>query len=235
MEKNLVAIPVYNEAAHIRPLLHEIRCYYQGDILFVDDGSSDTSSEVLDDVSGMAVRILQHQENQGYGASLIDSFSYAAQNKYSVLLTMDCDWQHEPALIPDFFAKIRERDVLSGSRYLFSADKSPAPADRKNINEKITPIINTITGYQLTDAFCGFKAYRVAALKKLALTEKGYAFPLQFWIQAACFKLKVEELAVPRIYPVPSRTFGGKLDNPEVRLKHYLSVIEKEKAQWKIP
>ena len=44
-------------------------------------------------------------------------------------------------------------------------------------------------GIELTDAFCGFKAYRVESLKKLELTETGYAMPLELWVQAACQKL----------------------------------------------
>lgn len=235
MEKLLIAIPVYNEASYIRPLLQEIRCYYDGDVLFINDGSRDGSDKVLEDVSGLTTHVLRHEMNYGYGASLMDSFDYAVSGGFATLLTMDCDWQHEPALIPTFFQQMRDCDVLSGSRYLSTEDRTPAPPDRKEINRRVTRIINGITGYKLTDAFCGFKAYRVTALRKLVLSEKGYAFPLQFWIQAAYFKLKVRELVVPRIYPDAGRTFGGKLDNPEVRLEHYLSIIEKEKAKWKIP
>ena len=66
-------------------------------------------------------------------------------------------------------------------------------------------------GFDLTDAFCGFKAYRVEALAKLQVTETGYAMPLELWVQAACQKLSVVEVAVPRIYLDESRSFGGTL------------------------
>ena len=82
-------------------------------------------------------------------------------------------------------------------------------------------------GFELSDAFCGFKAYRVEALKKLNITEFGYAMPLELWVQAACNKLKVVEVAVPRIYLDESRSFGDQLDDPETRLKYYYEVMNK--------
>jgi dolichol-phosphate mannosyltransferase len=109
-----------------------------------------------------------------------------------------------------------------------------APQDRRAINVRITQVINTITGFDLTDSFCGFKAYRVDALRKLRLTDTGYAMPLQFWIQAKYFGLRVTELPVSRIYDDPNRTFGGGLDDPEVRLNHYLTTIENERQRWKV-
>src|SRR5690606_41659504 len=78
----------------------------------------------------------------------------------------------------------------------------------------------------------GFKAYRVEALARLRLSEPGYAFPLQFWIQAARAGLTVIERPVPLIY-VPSfeRRFGGELDDAEKRLAYYMEVIETEVAK----
>jgi dolichol-phosphate mannosyltransferase len=78
---------------------------------------------------------------------------------------------------------------------------------------------------QLTDAFCGFKAYRVESLQKLDLTEQGYAMPLELWVQAAHAGLKIVEVAVPLIYLDEKRSFGGSLDDAERRLAHYREVI----------
>ena len=85
---------------------------------------------------------------------------------------MDCDGQHEPARIPVLLEAHRRRDIVSGSRYLrdFRQD-TPAPTDRRFINATITREINARYGLNLTDAFCGFKAYRREALEKLHITE----------------------------------------------------------------
>ena len=77
-------------------------------------------------------------------------------------------------------------DIVSGSRYLrrFPGDSDP-PEQRRRINQVITEEVNRRLGLSLTDAFCGFKAYRVPALAKIELTETGYAMPLELWVRAA--------------------------------------------------
>ena len=80
-------------------------------------------------------------------------------------------------------------------------------------------------GFELTDAFCGFKAYNVDVLSTLNISETGYAMPLELWVQAACKKLNVVEVAVPRIYLDENRSFGEQLDNPETRLQYYYDVM----------
>ena len=83
-------------------------------------------------------------------------------------------------------------------------------------------------GLHLTDAFCGFKAHRVAPTHVLGLDEPGYAFPLQLWPRAARAGLRVTEIPVRLIYNDPTRHFGGSLDDPELRLQHYLQVLARE-------
>ena len=58
--------------------------------------------------------------------------------------------------------------------------------------------------------------------------------PLQFWIQAKKFGLKVTELPVSRIYDDPNRRFGGGLDDPKARMSLYLETIDKERARWNV-
>src|SRR5205085_494171 len=82
------------------------------------------------------------------------------------------------------------------------------------------------------DAFCGFKAYRAAALSHLHVTEPGYAMPLEVWVQAAHAGLSVVELPVPLIYLEESRSFGGSLDDADARLAYYCEVLERSLAAW---
>jgi glycosyltransferase involved in cell wall biosynthesis len=223
----LVAIPVWNEERHIDRVLTEVR-RYATDILVVDDGSTDATPALL---ARHPVEVLRHRENMGYGCSMRDIIHWAHVQEHDWVVTMDCDEQHEPSCLPAFFAAARQDrlDVISGSRYLSAQMRSDdAPADRRAINRTITEEVNATLGLRLTDAFCGFKAYRANACAKLALTVDGYDFPMQFWVQAAAHRLRIGELAVPRIYHDPNRSFGGELDDPSVRLAAYRDTFRRE-------
>lgn len=219
----LTAIPVYNEARHVRDVLAEVR-QYAPDILVVNDGSTDGTAELLDAEPGL-LRI-DHPVNRGYGAALISAFAYALETDFDVLVTMDCDGQHQPERISVLLEAIHDCDIVSGSRYFrdFRQD-TPAPTDRRFINATITREINERYGFNLTDAFCGFKAYRRGALEKLHITERGWGMPLQLWVQAARQELRVKEIGVPRLYLDPNRAFGGVMNDPEQRLAYYRAVL----------
>jgi dolichol-phosphate mannosyltransferase len=222
--KVLTAIPVYNEERHLLDVLREVR-RYTPHIVVVNDGSTDHTGQLLSQQSDL--RIITHPQNSGYGAALASAFQYALHHGWDVLVTMDCDGQHEPARIPVLLEAIHDADIVSGSRYLrdFRQD-TPAPEDRRRINKQITEEINERFSLNLTDAFCGFKAYRREALAQLHITETGWAMPLQLWVQAARLGLRIKEVAVPRVYLDPNRAFGDVLDDPEERLAYYRSVLD---------
>ncbi|MEM9942260.1 MAG: glycosyltransferase family 2 protein [Planctomycetota bacterium] len=226
----LVALPVYNEVNSVDSVLDEVS-RYADQILVVDDGSTDGTSDLLSERDNISV--VRHPKNLGYGAALVTGFKYACDHDFDVLVTVDCDGQHEPQRIQSFVKKIIESDVdiVSGSRYLKSFDEdSPPPEQRRLINYKITRILNQRLGFQLTDAFCGFKAYKTSALLDLEIQEKGYAMPLELWVQAAFRNLTVAEVAVPRIYLDANRSFGEQLDDPEKRLRYYCDVLNRSLA-----
>jgi dolichol-phosphate mannosyltransferase len=227
--KILTAIPVYNEARHVQQVLREVR-RYSPEVLVVNDGSTDQTAELL--AREKEVRLITHPVNRGYGAALITAFTYAVEHEFDVLVTMDCDGQHEPARIPVLLEAIGDADIVSASRYLRDfRQNSLAPRDRMQINRRITAELNERLGLHLTDAFCGFKAYRREALGKLHITEPGWGMPLQLWVQAARLGLRIKEVGVPRVYLDPNRAFGGVLDDAEKRLAYYHRVIAAAEAE----
>jgi len=213
--KHLIVIPVHNEARYLADVIAEIKKYLceGADILAIDDGSTDETPAVL--AATDDIEVLTHPTNLGYGRTLIDGFNCAIDRGYDHVMT------------EEFCKTLDKADVVSGSRYLLPSNEEP-PADRREINERVTAMINEITGYGITDAFCGFKAYLVDAVKRLELTEPGYGMPMQFWIQAWLKGLTVTELPVGLVYFDRSRTFPGPIEDAEKRTRYYVELIERE-------
>src|SRR5262245_49878893 len=113
--KFLTAVPVYNEERHLESVLGQIR-RYSPHILVVNDGSTDGTARLLAGQADLAV--ITHPQNRGYGAALASAFQYTIDSDFDVLVTVDCDGQHEPARIPVLLEAIHDADIVSGSRYL---------------------------------------------------------------------------------------------------------------------
>jgi len=235
MPRFLTALPVFNEAAHVMGVLEEV-LKVTPDVLVVDDGSTDGTRELLEArvASRGDIRLVRHPANRGYGAALATAFSETLAGDWDGLVTIDCDGQHQPGLIPRFVAAaadIAGPRIVSGSRYLekFPGDSEP-PEARRRINAEITAEINRRLGLGITDAFCGFKAYSRQALTALDLSETGYAMPLEVWVQAAAEGIAVSELPVPLVYLDQTRSFGGSLDDAATRLAYYRRVLDRAEA-----
>jgi glycosyltransferase involved in cell wall biosynthesis len=230
--RTCVVMPVFNEAATISAVLDAVRTYFDGWVVVVDDGSTDATARIVE--ARADVLLVPHGRNRGYGASLATGFRTALELGARTVITMDCDGQHEPHHIPGFCEMIERggADVVSGSRYLpASAAVGEAPADREAINRRVTAVVNGATGWALTDAFCGFKAYTADALRRVHVDEPGYAMPMEFWARAWRAGLRVREMPVERIYHDSDRSFGQDLDDPEKRYGYYLRVWERALAE----
>ncbi|MBT3879708.1 MAG: glycosyltransferase family 2 protein [Candidatus Scalindua sp.] len=226
----LIALPAFNEKKEIGVIISQIK-KYDLDILVIDDGSTDGTQEELSNIE--YINTIVHEKNLGYGQTIIDAFKYGISNGYESIITMDCDGQHIPDEVQIFLTQISNYDIVSGSRYLIQANKSDPqiPPDRYAINMEINQILSETIKLNLTDSFCGFKAYKTEAIKKMNLTEKGYGMPLQLWMQAWKLGLSIKEIPVELIYNNADKRFNGNLDNPTIRLNYYKEIINREMSE----
>ncbi len=237
----LVLVPVYNEMPHLANVLRAIQLCWDGDILAIDDHSGDHSLELLRMIE--TIHVMHNRRNAGAGGVLLQGFRFAAERDYRTVVTLDADGQHSPFLIRDFVGAVcphcdgscdcRDKaDFIWGSRYLRGYPRlAPAFRARQEVNRLITARLNEITGYELTDAFCGFRAYRVAALRKLDLTETGYGMFMQMTVQAARAGIRIKEIPVPLIYLDDTRNFQGQFSDTAQRLAYYHRVIDEASAE----
>ena len=228
---NLVVIPAHNEEATVGRVVHAVRqAAPDVDVVVVNDNSRDQTAAHAEEAGATVIHT--GPTGRGYGGALIRGFAFAVERGYDLLATVDADGQHDPRALPQLFLHAAHADVVSGSRYHAASPVGAGapPPQRMRVNREFTELVNRLTGWSLTDAFCGYKAYRVPSLARLPLMETGYGFPLEFWIRAWHAGLVVVEVPVERIYLSADREFGNGLDDVEQRRAYYRRVLEQALA-----
>jgi len=165
--KVLVTITAFNEESNIGDVLAGIK-QQNYDCILVDDGSTDDTCAIAEHYG---VKTIRHLANIGQGFAVLMGFKAALLEDYDIIIAMDGDGQHDPEEISRFEKKMDELDVdiVVGSRILGS-NYDAAPFFRKKFQPFFTWIINKLTGYNMTDSMCGFRAFRASSLQKVAHT-----------------------------------------------------------------
>jgi len=153
-KKKCIIIPAYNEEKNIERVIAGIKKYFTGDIIVVDDGSTDATGKIAKDAGAT---LLKHPFNLGYGVALQTGYKYALIKRYDFLLQMDGDGQHDPRSIPEFFDALGlcHCDILIGSRFL-TGDYKNSPA--KAVGVKVfRTILKVICRQKFTDPTSGYQ------------------------------------------------------------------------------
>ena len=164
MDLSLI-IPLYNEAESLPELKTWIERALQGfsyEIIFVDDGSTDHSWQVIQEMAGQDIHGIRFRRNYGKSAALYEGFA-AAQG--DIVVTLDADLQDSPEEIPEMVRMIREEgyDLVSGWK-----QHRQDNALTKNLPSKLYNwTARKVTGIKLHDMNCGLKAYRSEVVKNI--------------------------------------------------------------------
>jgi dolichol-phosphate mannosyltransferase len=213
-----IVIPVYNEAESLRALCGELSEVaaargYDLDVIFVDDGSTDASWEVIRALAAADPRVrgLRFRRNFGKAAALSAGFAEAAGE---LVMTLDADLQDDPHEIPHFLAKIEEDlDVVSGWKKV-----------RHDPWHKVLPsrvfnrMVGAMTGVRLHDHNCGMKCFRREVLGEIRLYGELHRFVP---VLAAARGFRVGEVAIQH----RPRQFGRSKYGMARFLKGFLDLL----------
>lgn len=167
MESISVIVPLYNEKDSLRPLhegiAEELKKFaVPAEILFVDDGSTDGSAEVLKEIQSFdpRVRIVRFRRNFGKSAALSAGFRYANGD---VIVTMDADLQDEPSEMHKLLEGLETgADLVSGWK-----KQRKDPLSKRLPSKIFNSVTAFLTGVPIHDMNCGFKAYRREVVEEI--------------------------------------------------------------------
>lgn len=183
----LIVLPTYNEHENVERMLRAIRdAIAEADVLVVDDGSPDGTAEIVERVGSELDRIelLRRGAKGGLGAAYRAGFRIALARGYDVVVEMDADFSHEPAVVRQLVAPVLagEAELVIGSRYVPGGSTPDWPKNRRLISRTGNRYLRLMLDLPIADATAGFRAYAAHALAKIdlaGLQAGGYVFQVE--------------------------------------------------------
>ncbi len=190
-----IVVPVYNEQQSLAPLFEKISAVMKDisqksfEVIFIDDGSSDGSWEVIEKLAAKnvyMVRAVRFRKNFGKSQALSVGFALAQGDP---IISMDADLQDDPQEIPIFLEMIKDgADLVSGWKI-----NRKDPLSKRLPSKVFNAVVQVISGVKLHDFNCGFKAYRREVLKHIKIYGELHRF---IPVLAYGYGFKIAEVAV---------------------------------------
>lgn len=201
--KTIVVIPTYNEKQNIEAMAQAVleQLPQDGSILFVDDNSPDGTGDIIDSISLRENRVhcLHREKKEGLGRAYVAGFTKALEMQADRIIEMDCDFSHDPAMIPQMIEASFKSDVVIGSRYIPGGKCVNWPFRRLLISKMGGLFVRTVTGMTIKDPTGGFKCFRREVLESIDLKtiqSSGYSFQLEMNHRTWMAGFKIKEIPI---------------------------------------
>jgi dolichol-phosphate mannosyltransferase len=226
--KTFVMIPTYNEKENIVLLIEKIRAIGIEDvqIVVVDDNSPDGTSGLVKSLmeSCKDIHLILRRKNKGRGLAGLEGFKYCVQQGADYVIEMDADFSHDPAVIPQFLEKIKDYDLVIGSRFVKGAKNSRQGPLRNLITGIARSYIRIMLGLAVKDPTSGFRCFRSDALRAIDLDStisEGPAIVQEILYKAHVHHLRIAE--IPIIFE--DRVRGASTFTPRLAFQGFLMVL----------
>jgi dolichol-phosphate mannosyltransferase len=212
--RSLCIVPVYNQKNELPKLIkackQDLACT---ELLFVDDGSTDGSSELISK-SGFAH--LRTEVRRGIGHALILGTRYAVEKNFEVVMHMAGNGKMLPAEMSRLLEPLAagEEEYVWGSRFLPGGQFVNAPSFRKyGIPLIMNKVPRFFTGHQLSDTTCGFRAYRLSLLRDVADGWDApwlYGYEFEYYVLAKILLAgcRYREVPISMVYPATKKNYS---------------------------
>ena len=185
-----VIIPGYNEEKNIAKVIENTLKFCKN-IVVVDDGSSDRTSE-----NAAKAIALKHIVNLGKGAALKTGVEYAIMKGAKIIVALDADGQHDPAMIPKFLKALDDCDIVFGYRKM----SGRMPLIMRLGNWTINTMTEILFGISLKDTQSGYRAFKTKAYRKLRWDATDYFVETEMVANVGRKKLKYKQIPIATIY-----------------------------------
>ncbi len=203
----MIVLPTFDERDNIEPYLRAVDAMRSAagvavDVLVVDDDSPDGTAararQLADELGG--IRVVQREGKLGLGSAYRDGFRQVIDEAYDVVLSMDADLSHDPAVVPTILALLADgADVVVGSRYVPGGGTTDWPVRRQLLSKWGNAYTRMVLRLPVRDCTSGFRAYRASALAAIepdSTGAEGYAFLTELVRRAARLGYRIEETPI---------------------------------------
>ncbi len=198
LKEFFVVLPALNEGNRLGPVLSKLLDHGFSNIVVVNDGSTDHTSDVIPKQNG--IYEVRHIVNLGPGASTMTGIKFALQKQAKYIATIDADHQSDPDDLFKMVQVLKRKDnvdLLIGSRFL---QKNDIPVSRRLYNWFGNMVSFLVTGIYVTDSQSGLKIMTRSFAEKLKIDFNGFEFCIDIIKQAHLHKFKIAEFPVSVVY-----------------------------------
>ena len=199
--RTVVVIPTYNERENIGRIIPEVLASGDCHVVVVDDDSPDGTAALVSALAAAEprIRLMNHRPRLGIGPAYREGFRRALALNPELIVQMDADFSHPPAMIDEFVRLAADHDLVLGSRYLTGITVVNWPIERLLISYFGNWYARTVTGLPVRDVTGGFKCWRREALLAIQperVISNGYAFQIETTYRAWRRGLRIREVPI---------------------------------------